>query len=74
MPGHVYAKLLTGLTVNLLVRDVLASLPFYTEVLGLNCPYSDPDFACDPSMDEWTIPFGFAIRLRRGNSPADLRS
>ena len=45
MPGHQYAKLLTGLTVNLLVRDVLASLPFYTEVLGLKCPYRDPDFA-----------------------------
>ena len=45
MPSPQYAKLLTGLSVNLLVRDVAASLPFYTEVLGLNCPYNDPDFA-----------------------------
>lgn len=45
MPSHQYAELLAGLTVNLLVGDVPASLPFYTEVLGLNCPYSDPDFA-----------------------------
>ena len=45
MPSTEYAKLLTGLTVNLLVRDIAASLPFYTEVLGLNDLYSDPDFA-----------------------------
>ena len=45
MPAPEYAKQLTGLTVNLMVRDVGASLPFYTEVLGLTSPYSDPDFA-----------------------------
>lgn len=45
MPASEYAKTLTGLTVNLLVRDVAASLPFFTEVLGLRAEYSDPDFA-----------------------------
>ncbi len=40
-----YGRTLTGLTVNLIVRDVQASLPFYTEVLGLKALYSDPDFA-----------------------------
>lgn len=45
MPAHELARTLTGLTVNLLVRDVDASLPFYTEVLGLRALYYDPDFA-----------------------------
>ena len=45
MPSTEYAKLLTGLTVNLLVSDIAASLPFYTDVLGLKALYSDPDFA-----------------------------
>jgi catechol 2,3-dioxygenase-like lactoylglutathione lyase family enzyme len=45
MPSTEYAKYLTGLTVNILVRDIAASLPFYTEVLGLKAQYSDPDFA-----------------------------
>ncbi len=45
MPAPEYARLLTGLTVNLIVRDVGASLAFYTEVLGLKALYSDPDFA-----------------------------
>jgi catechol 2,3-dioxygenase-like lactoylglutathione lyase family enzyme len=45
MPAPEYGRTLTGLTVNLLVRDVAASLPFYTEVLGLKALYKDPDFA-----------------------------
>jgi catechol 2,3-dioxygenase-like lactoylglutathione lyase family enzyme len=45
MPSTEYGARLTGLTVNLLVRDIAASLPFYTEVLGLKALYSDPDFA-----------------------------
>jgi len=45
MPAAAYGRMLTGLTANLLVRDVGVSLPFYTEVLGLTCLYSDPDFA-----------------------------
>jgi catechol 2,3-dioxygenase-like lactoylglutathione lyase family enzyme len=45
MPAAEYARYLTGLTVNLIVRDVAESLPFYTEVLQLRSLYSDPDFA-----------------------------
>ena len=45
MPASQYAANLTGLTVNLLVRDVAGSLPFYIEVLELKALYSDSDFA-----------------------------
>jgi len=45
MPAPEFAKQLTGLSVNLLVKDVQASLPFFIEVLGLKSLYSDADFA-----------------------------
>lgn len=45
MPAADYARLLRGLTLNLLVRDLESALPFYTDVLGLRLHYSDPDFA-----------------------------
>ena len=45
MPAPQYSKQLTGLTANLIVRDIESSLPFYREVLGLKVLYSDPDFA-----------------------------
>ena len=44
-PAPEYGRSLTGLTVNLVVRDITRSLPFYGEVLGLQVLYSDPDFA-----------------------------
>jgi uncharacterized glyoxalase superfamily protein PhnB len=34
-----------GFTVNLLVRDVEAALPFYRDVLGAQVHYADEDFA-----------------------------
>ena len=40
-----YGRTLTGLTINLIVRDVAASLPFYTDVLGFKAAYNDTDFA-----------------------------
>ena len=40
-----YGRSLTGLTVNLLVRDMDAALPFYREVLDATVVYGDPDFA-----------------------------
>jgi catechol 2,3-dioxygenase-like lactoylglutathione lyase family enzyme len=40
-----YGRSLTGLTVNLLVRDIDAALPFYREVLDATVVYGDPDFA-----------------------------
>src|SRR6266702_1614597 len=47
MPAPEFARTLTGLTVNLLVRDVAASLPFYTDVLALRLLYGDEDFAAE---------------------------
>ena len=41
----VYGRELTGLSLNLLVRDVARSLPFYRDVLGFVVEYSDVDFA-----------------------------
>jgi len=40
-----YGRTLSGLSVNLIVRDVGRSIPFYTNVLGLRLLYSDEDFA-----------------------------
>src|SRR5712691_7581395 len=55
MPSTQYGRELAGLTVNLLVREVAASLPFFTEVLGLKVVYSDPDFAA--------LEFGSSVRM-----------
>ena len=43
--GDEYGRSLTGLTLNLLVRDIEKSLPFYTEVLEFRDVHHDPDFA-----------------------------
>jgi len=40
-----YGRSLTGLSVNLVVRDVAKSLPFYRDVLGMTVRYADADFA-----------------------------
>ena len=40
-----YGRSLGGLTLNLLVRDIEKSLPFYTEVLRFRDLHHDPDFA-----------------------------
>lgn len=45
MPARAYGRALTGLTVNLLVRDIGAALVFQRELLGVAVVYSDPDFA-----------------------------
>ncbi len=45
MTAAAYGRLLEGLSLNLIVRDVAASLPFYREVLGFRALYSDVDFA-----------------------------
>ncbi len=45
MPAAQYGQSLRGLTVNLVVRDVVASVRFCREVLGAEVVYSDPDFA-----------------------------
>jgi catechol 2,3-dioxygenase-like lactoylglutathione lyase family enzyme len=45
MTAAEYGRTLSGLSVNLIVRDVARSIPFYTEVLQLRLLYSDVDFA-----------------------------
>ena len=45
MPAPSYGRTLRGLTLNLLVRDIAASLPFHRLVLGATLVYSDPDIA-----------------------------
>lgn len=40
-----YGRTLVGLSVNLIVRDVKRSVPFYTDVLGFRVLYHDVDFA-----------------------------
>ena len=43
--GAEYGLTLAGLTLNLLVRDIERSLPFYTDVLEFHDVHHDPDFA-----------------------------
>ena len=45
MAAAAYGKTLAGLSLNLIVRDVATSLPFYRDVLGMTVHYSDPDMA-----------------------------
>jgi catechol 2,3-dioxygenase-like lactoylglutathione lyase family enzyme len=40
-----YGRTLSGLSVNLIVRDIGRSVPFYTGVLEMRRLYSDEDFA-----------------------------
>lgn len=45
VPAPVYARSLSSLSVNLLVRNVEQALLFHTQVLQARLVYSDPDFA-----------------------------
>jgi len=45
MPADAYGRSLPLFTVNLLVRDVMKSLPFYRDVLQSTVHYADADFA-----------------------------
>jgi catechol 2,3-dioxygenase-like lactoylglutathione lyase family enzyme len=45
MSASDYGRTLSGLSVNLIVRDVARSTPFYSDVLELRRLYSDEDFA-----------------------------
>ena len=45
MASDAYGRTLTGLSLNLIVRDVARSLPFYRDVLGMTVHYSDEDMA-----------------------------
>ena len=56
MPADQYGRSLRGLTINLLVKDMQASLAFQTGVLGAEIVYSDPDFAvCRGYGSEWML-------------------
>lgn len=56
MPAPAYGRSLSGLTVNLLVRDIETALGFQREVLGAEVVYSDPDFAVVRFKDaEWML-------------------
>ncbi|MFN0093250.1 MAG: VOC family protein [Dehalococcoidia bacterium] len=56
MSGRVYGQSLTGLTLNLLVRDVPAASLFAREVLGAEVVYEDPDFAVYRACGaEWMV-------------------
>ncbi len=45
MAADAYGRSLTGMGVNLLVREVARSVAFLSEVLGLELVYADADFA-----------------------------
>jgi uncharacterized glyoxalase superfamily protein PhnB len=45
MPADEYGRGLPKFSVNLLVRDLARSLPFYKDVLGATVRYGDTDFA-----------------------------
>jgi len=45
MPADEYGRSLPKFSVNLLVRNIAASLPFYRDVLGATVRYADGDFA-----------------------------
>jgi uncharacterized glyoxalase superfamily protein PhnB len=45
MAADAYGRSLSGMGVNLLVRDIGRAVAFQTEVLGTTVVYADPDFA-----------------------------
>jgi uncharacterized glyoxalase superfamily protein PhnB len=45
MPADDYGRAMPTFSVNLLVRDVRASVHFYRDILGATIRYSDTDFA-----------------------------
>lgn len=56
MPAGEYAHSLSGLTVNLLVREIEPALIFQELVLGATVIYSDPDFAVIQGFGgEWML-------------------
>ena len=45
IPAPEYGRLMPEFTVNLIVRDIEASVAFYKDVLSAQVHYADPDFA-----------------------------
>jgi catechol 2,3-dioxygenase-like lactoylglutathione lyase family enzyme len=56
MSGAAYSATLRGITLNLLVRDIEASVAFATAVLAAEVVYQDPDFAVlRNAAGEWCL-------------------
>jgi len=51
MPADEYGRAMPKFTVNLLVRSVERSLPFYRNILGAKVRYADGDFAALVLLD-----------------------
>lgn len=51
MPAYDYGRALPKFSVNLLVRSVEKSLPFYRDILGATVRYADGDFAALTLLD-----------------------
>jgi catechol 2,3-dioxygenase-like lactoylglutathione lyase family enzyme len=51
MSAPAYSATMPSFTVNLIVRDVEASVRFYRDVLGATARYADPDFAAMRVLD-----------------------
>ena len=45
MASDAYGKTLAGLSLNLIVRDIERSVPFYRDVIGMTVHYADADMA-----------------------------
>ena len=64
MEAPAYGRSLKGLTINLLVKDIVRSVAFETDVLGAAVVYADTDFAVlrwrapgagEDEMAEWML-------------------
>lgn len=84
MPADDYGRGLKGLGVNLLVRDVAASVEFAQTVLGVESVYTDADFAVlRYGQAEWMLHadhtyedhplHGFVAALEGRGAGAELR-
>ena len=56
MPATEYSRMLKGLTLNILVKEIDPAIDFAREVLGAEIVYSDPDFAVVSAYGaEWML-------------------
>ena len=70
MPADDYGRSLPKFSVNLLVRDVQASLPFYRDVLGATVRYADDDFTLWPQLYHVKYPHLAAVP-KKPEDPVD---
>ncbi len=76
MSAAEYGRTLSGLSVNLIVRDIARSISFYSVVLELRLLYSDEDFAAferegvrlQLHADHTYARMPWAVRLREGSA------